>query len=174
MTGSFKEDLGRVQAFVFDVDGVFSDGSLLLSPDGELIRGMNIKDGFAVQLAVRKGFPIAIITGGNSEAVRKRFNLLGIDDVYLKSSRKIDDFNHFLDKHSLNADNVLYMGDDLPDYPVMKKAGFPACPRDAVTEIRQISGYVSDRPGGQGCVRDVIEQVLRVHGKWMDADTFIL
>ena len=174
MMGNFKEDLSRVEAFAFDVDGVFSDGSLLLSPDGELIRTMNIKDGFAVQLAVRKGYPVAIITGGNSEPVRKRFNLLGVHDVYLKSSRKIDDFNEFCSKYKLDPANVLFMGDDMPDYPVMEKAGFPTCPHDAVHEIKKLARYVSDRRGGDGCVRDVIEQVLRAQGRWMEYDTFIL
>ena len=172
--GNFKEDLGKVKAFAFDVDGVFSDGSLLLSPDGELIRSMNIKDGFAMQLAVRKGYPVAIITGGNSESVRKRFVTLGVHDVYMKSSRKLDDFYDFCKKYSLDPSEILYMGDDIPDYPVMQKAGFPTCPLDAVPEIKQVARYVSDRRGGHGCVRDVIEQVLRVHGFWMEADTFIL
>lgn len=170
----FKEELHKVKAFVFDVDGVFSDESLLLDPNGDLIRSMNIKDGYALQLAVRKGYPVAIITGGNSEAVRKRFNMLGVHDLYLKSSKKLDDFTDFCNKYKLEPENILYMGDDLPDYPVMKQAGFPTCPLDADPEIKNISVYVSDRKGGEGCVRDVIEQVLRAHGIWMDADAFIL
>ena len=174
LMGHFKEDLSRVKAFAFDVDGVFTDGSMVLSPDGELLRTMNIKDGFVIQLAVRKGYPIAIITGGNSESVRKRFNMLGVQDVYLNSSIKLDDFNGFCNKYKLEPGNVLYMGDDLPDHPVMEKAGFPVCPKDAVPEIKSISCYVSDRNGGAGCVRDVVEQVLRAHGKWMDAESFIL
>jgi YrbI family 3-deoxy-D-manno-octulosonate 8-phosphate phosphatase len=172
--GFFKEELSRVRAFAFDVDGVFSDGILLMDPNGELIRSMNIKDGFAMQLAVRKGYPIAIITGGNSEQVRKRFNMLGVHDIYLKSSSKLVDFMHFCDKYELDPGDVLYMGDDLPDYPVMQKAGFPACPADAVPEIKQVARYVSGFMGGQGCVRDVLEQVMRVHGVWMGEDTFIL
>jgi 3-deoxy-D-manno-octulosonate 8-phosphate phosphatase (KDO 8-P phosphatase) len=166
--------LTRVRAFAFDVDGVFSDGILLMDPNGELIRSMNIKDGFAMHLAVRKGYPIAIITGGNSEQVRKRFNMLGVHDVYLKSSSKLVDFMHFCNKYDLDPGEVLYMGDDLPDYPVMQKAGFPACPADAVPEIKQVARYVSGFRGGHGCVRDVLEQVLRVHGVWMAEDTFIL
>jgi 3-deoxy-D-manno-octulosonate 8-phosphate phosphatase (KDO 8-P phosphatase) len=131
----FKEDLNRVQAFVFDVDGVFTDGSMLLSPDGELMRSMNIKDGFATQLAVRKGYPIAIITGGNSESVRKRFGILGVNDVYLKSSRKIDDFTDFCSKHKLAPENVFIWVMILPDYPVMKSSRIPClsegcCSRD--------------------------------------------
>ncbi len=171
---NFKEYLGKVKAFAFDVDGVFSDSTLLLGSGGELIRSMNIKDGYAMQHAVRKGYPIAIITGGNSESVKDRFNILGVHDVYLKSSRKLDDFEHFCNKYNIDSENVLYMGDDIPDYPVMKKVGFPTCPCDAVPEIKQIAKYVSGLKGGDGCVRDVIEQVMRVHGKWMDADSFIL
>jgi 3-deoxy-D-manno-octulosonate 8-phosphate phosphatase (KDO 8-P phosphatase) len=172
--GNFKEDLNMVQAFVFDVDGVFSDGILLLDPAGELTRSMNIKDGFAVQHAVRKGYLIAIITGSNSESIRKRFKTLGVNDIYLKSSRKLDDFIDFCSRNNLAPENVMYMGDDLPDYPVMEVAGFPVCPKDAVPEIKQVARYISNRNGGKGCVRDVIEQVLRSHGKWAGADTFIL
>ena len=172
--GFFKEEINRVKAFVFDVDGVFSNASMLLDDNGELVRTMNIKDGFAVQLAVRQGYPVGIITGGNSGQVRKRFNLLGVHDVYMKSSSKIDDFIHFYSKYSLNAEDILYMGDDLPDYPVMLQAGIPVCPLDADPEIKKVSKYVSDRKGGDGCVRDVIEQVMRAHGVWMGEDTFIL
>ncbi len=172
--GFFKENLAGVKAFAFDVDGVFSDSSLILGPEGDLMRSMNIKDGFVIQLAVKKGFPVAIITGGNSEAVRKRFNMLGVKDVFLKSSKKLDDFNDFCDRYGLDPGEVLYMGDDLPDLPVMEKAGFTACPRDAVPEIKRVAAYVSDREGGNGCVRDVVEQVLKVQGKWLDADSFIL
>ncbi len=174
MMQNFKEDLSRVKAFAFDVDGVFTDGSMLLSPDGELLRTMNIKDGYVIQLAVRKGYPVAIITGGNSGSVKKRFNMLGVQDIYLKSSKKLDDFNIFCNKYELEAGDVLYMGDDLPDRPVLEKAGFPVCPKDAVPEIKSISCYISDRNGGAGCVRDVVEQVMKAQGKWMDAESFIL
>ncbi len=172
--GFFKEELTRVKAFAFDVDGVFSDGIMMTDPEGELIRSWNIKDGFAMQLAVRKGYPIAVITGGNSVAVLKRFNMLGVQDVYLKSSKKLNDFEHFCNKYKLDPESILYMGDDLPDYPVMQKVGFPTCPRDAVPEIKQLARYISDCKGGHGCVRDVIEQVLRAQGIWMGDDTFIL
>lgn len=164
---NFKEDLRRVKAFVFDVDGVFTDGKLIVNPDGDYSRSMNIKDGFAVQYAVKQGYIIGIITGGNSENVRTRFNNLGITDVYLASSPKIDDFEDFYFKYDLKLEEILYMGDDLPDYEVMTKVGFPTCPRDAVEEIKSVSVYISDKKGGEGCVRDVIEQVLKLHGKWM-------
>jgi 3-deoxy-D-manno-octulosonate 8-phosphate phosphatase (KDO 8-P phosphatase) len=133
---------------------------------------MNIKDGFACFYLLKKGYPVAIITGGNSESVRIRFQSLGIKDIYLPSSDKLTDFNHFLGKYDLSPENILYMGDDLPDYPVMTRVGFPACPADAVEEIKAISRYISDKNGGEGCVRDVIEQVLRLNGNWMDTDAF--
>ena len=169
---NFKEDLRKVSAFIFDVDGVFSGSKVLLNSEGQLLRTMNIKDGYAVFYLMRKGYPVAIISGGDSEAVRLRFEKLGIHDIYLRSTDKLTDFQHFIDKYNLDAENVLYMGDDLPDYPVMEKVGFPVCPSDAVEEIKSISRYISDRPGGDGCVRDVIEQVLRLNGKWMDAEAF--
>ena len=172
MPKNLKEEMKKVRSFVFDIDGVFSSAEILLHPSGELMRTMNIKDGFAVQYAVRKGYPIGIITGGNSESVRTRFNRLGINDVYLNSRNKIIDFNDFLNKYNLEPMSVLYMGDDLPDYEVMQRVGFPVAPSDAVEEIKAISKYISDKAGGEGCVRDVIEQVLRLHGKWMDEDAF--
>lgn len=166
MSQNFKELLHNVKAFVFDVDGVFSH-NVLVHPSGELLRSMNIKDGYAVQYAVKKGYPIAIITGGNSEAVRIRFKSLGITDIYLKSQNKIVDFKNFLLNNQLTAADVLYMGDDLPDYEIMKKVGVPTCPADAVEEIKAISVYISHKTAGEGCVRDVIEQTLRVQENWM-------
>jgi len=169
---NFKEELRKVKAFVFDVDGVLSDAKIYLHPGNELMRSVNIKDGYAIQYAVRKGYQICIITGGNSEAVDKRFRNLGVSDIYLRSKDKKEDLNKFLYTHDLRPENILYMGDDLPDYPVMKEVGFPTCPSDAVEEIKSISLYISDKSGGEGCVRDVIEQVLRLHGKWMEPDAF--
>ena len=166
MSQNFKELLGTVKAFVFDVDGVFSH-NVIVHPSGELLRTMNIKDGFAVQYAIKKGYPMAIITGGNSDAVRKRFESLGITDIYLKSQNKIEDFKDFLVRNQLKPSEILYMGDDLPDYEIMKKVGVPTCPADAVEEIKAISIYISHKTGGEGCVRDVVEQVLRVQGNWM-------
>jgi 3-deoxy-D-manno-octulosonate 8-phosphate phosphatase (KDO 8-P phosphatase) len=169
---NFKEDLAKVRAFVFDVDGVYSSGTILLHPSGELLRTMNIKDGYATQYAIRKGYPVAIITGGTSESVAQRFRTLGVKDIYLGSSDKQKDFKHFLAKYNLVPEEILYMGDDLPDYGVMKEVGFPTCPLDAVEEIKSLAVYISDKPGGEGCVRDVIEQVLRLHGRWMENDAF--
>ncbi len=169
---NFKEELRKVKAFAFDVDGVLSSHILTLHPSGEPMRTVNIKDGYALQLAVRKDYPVAVITGGNTEAVKKRFVSLGIKDIYLASSDKKKDFARFLARHDLHASSVLYMGDDLPDYEVMNMVGFPTCPADAVVEIKQIARYISNLNGGDGCVRDIIEQVLRLHNKWMDGDAF--
>ncbi|MGQ1891427.1 KdsC family phosphatase [Thermophagus sp. OGC60D27] len=163
---NFKEDLMKVKAFAFDVDGVLSSQIIPMHPTGEPMRTANIKDGFAIQLAVKLGYPVAIITGGKTEAVRQRYLDLGVQDVFMGSSDKIIDFQAWTAKHNLDPQNVLYMGDDLPDYPVMKKVGVPVCPSDAVEEIKSLCKYISHFKGGEGCVRDVMEQVLRAHGKW--------
>lgn len=167
-----KKLFRTIHAFVFDVDGVFTDSTVMLHPGGKFIRMMNIKDGFAVQHAVKMGYHVAIISGGRSGIVKKRFAYLGVKDMYMKSAEKKVDLEKFCIKHNLDMKHVLYMGDDLPDYEVMKMAGFPCCPADAVKDIKQISLYISDRKGGEGCVRDVIEQVMRVQGKWMNDWTF--
>jgi 3-deoxy-D-manno-octulosonate 8-phosphate phosphatase (KDO 8-P phosphatase) len=169
---NFKENLKHIKAFAFDVDGVFS-GNIFLSSTGEQLRTMNIKDGYAVQLAVKKGFPIAIITGGYSEGIRIRFEGLGVKDIYMKSCNKPNDFKDFISKYNIDPKSVLYMGDDLPDYELMKHVGIPVCPSDAAEEIKSLSQYISTAKGGEGCVREVIEQVLRAQEKWMDKDAFI-
>ncbi len=169
---NFKEGLQKVKAFAFDVDGVLSSPEVYLHPSGELMRSMNTKDGYALQHAMKRGYPIAIITGGKTESVGDRFRGLGITDIYLGSSFKIDNFDDFLFKYNLQASEVLYMGDDLPDYEVMKKSGVPCCPSDAVEEIKSVAQYISPFAGGKGCARDVIEQVLRLHGRWMDGESF--
>ena len=169
---NFKEGLKTVKAFVFDVDGVLSSPVVYLHPSGELMRSMNTKDGYALQYIVKRGYPVAIITGGNTESVGERFRGLGITDIYMGSSCKIDDFNDFLLKYDLKAEDILYMGDDLPDYEVMKNAGVSCCPADAVEEIKSVAHYISPYAGGQGCARDVIEQVLRLHGRWMGGESF--
>ncbi len=167
---NFKERLKNIKAFVFDVDGVFSH-NVFLHPNGDMLRSMNTKDGFALYYAVNEhSFNTAIITGGYSESVKTRFNAMGITDVYIKSIDKLDDFEDFIYKYGLKPEEVLYMGDDIPDYYVMKKVGLPVCPADAAEEIKSISAYISDKNGGDGCVRDVIEQVLRAQGKWFNFD----
>ncbi len=160
-------DLTKIKAVVFDVDGVLSAETILLYPNGEPMRSANMKDGYALQYAVRSGLIVAIITGGKTEAVRKRFEGLGINDVYLGSSVKIREYESLKNKYGLKDEEILYMGDDIPDYEVMCLCGCPCCPADAAQEIKDVSLYISHRDGGYGCGRDVIEQVLRAQGKWM-------
>ncbi|NOY37873.1 MAG: HAD hydrolase family protein [Chlorobi bacterium] len=169
---NFKEELRKVKAFAFDVDGVLSRSTMSLHPSGEPMRTINIKDGYALQLAVKKGYPISVITGGSTHSIRQRFKGLGIKDIFLGASNKVEDLYRFLEGHHLDAADVLYMGDDLPDFEIMSAVGFPTCPADAVTEIKQKAKYISHLNGGEGCVRDVIEQVLRLHHQWMDGDAF--
>jgi 3-deoxy-D-manno-octulosonate 8-phosphate phosphatase (KDO 8-P phosphatase) len=169
---NFKEDLVRVKAFIFDIDGVLSLQTISLNSFGVPNRTVNLRDGYALQLAMKKGYHIGIISGSSSKDYQKRLKRLGVSDVYLKSRNKLDDFKGFLKKHGLNKSDVLFMGDDIPDFEVMKEAGIPVCPSDADSEIKQISSYISDKKGGEGCARDVIEQVLRLHNKWMDSDAF--
>lgn len=160
-------DLKRIRALVFDVDGVLSAETIQLHPSGEPMRTVNIKDGYALQLAVKQGLIVAIITGGNTESVRKRYEGLGVKDIFMKSSVKLPVYEQLLQTYGLQDQDVLYMGDDIPDYEVMSICGLPCCPSDAAPEIRKLSLYVSHLPGGEGCVRDVVEQVLRANGKWM-------
>ena len=163
---NFKEDLKKVKAFVFDVDGVLSTQVLNLNVNGDPMRTANVKDGFALHQAVKAGYPIAIITGGDCPHVRKRFEKLGIKDIFMGSFDKVTPFKKWLEKTGFDAGEIMYMGDDLPDHPVMKHVGIPVAPADAAEEIKSLCKYISDKNGGQGCVRDVIEQVLRVQGKW--------
>ena len=160
-------DLTQIKALFFDVDGVLSAETIFLHPDGEPMRSVNIKDGYALQLAVKCGLHVAIITGGRTEAVRKRYEGLGIKDVYLGAAVKTHEFDQFMEKYQLNPEEVLYMGDDIPDYEVLRLVGLPCCPADAAPEIKAICRYVSHRNGGYGCGRDVVEQVLRAQERWM-------
>ncbi len=169
---NFKEDLGRVRAFVFDIDGVLSLQTINLNSFGVPNRTVNLRDGYALQLAVKKGYHVGIISGGNAKEYKKRLKSLGITDIFLNSKKKIDNFHEFLNKYNLNSSDVLYMGDDIPDIEVLRHTGIPVCPSDADSEVKQVSSYISDRKGGEGCVRDVIEQVLRLNNKWMDTDAF--
>lgn len=162
----FKEQLTDIRSFIFDVDGVLADARVVLHPSGDLMRSMNTKDGYAIQEAVRAGYSVGIISGAKSESIRKRFKGLGVASVFLDSKNKLADFEQFLKEQNLESREVLYMGDDLPDIQAMKKAGLATCPADAVQEVQAISAYVSDYGGGAGCVRDVIEQVMRAQKKW--------
>jgi 3-deoxy-D-manno-octulosonate 8-phosphate phosphatase (KDO 8-P phosphatase) len=163
---SYKEYLSDITTFIFDVDGVLTDGSITVTTEGEMLRKMSIKDGFALKTAVDAKFNVCIISGGSNEGVRKRLSGLGIKDIYLGAHNKVDQLNEYLEKNNINISNVLYMGDDIPDFPVMKLVGLPTCPQDAVQEIKTISKYISHKNGGNGAVRDVIEQVLKVQDKW--------
>ncbi len=172
---NFKELLPTVKAMVFDVDGVLSTAAIPLYPNGEPMRVINTKDGYALHLAALKGIPLAIITGGKAEAVRVRFVGLGFapEDVYLGAHFKVDNLNEFMARYNLKPEEILFMGDDIPDYHCMQMVGVPVCPADAVPEIKAISKYISDRIGGEGCVRDVVEQVLKAKGLWMsDTEAF--
>lgn len=163
---SYKEYLEHITTFIFDVDGVLTDGSVTILSNGDMLRKMNIKDGYALKTAVDKGFNMCIISGGSNEGVRIRLQGLGIKHIYLGAHNKIEQLDEYLNENKIEAKNVLYMGDDIPDYPIMKLVGLPCCPQDAVPEIKNISKYISHKNGGKGAVRDVIEQVLKVKGKW--------
>ncbi|MDE5782826.1 MAG: HAD hydrolase-like protein [Prevotella sp.] len=166
-------DLSKIKAIIFDVDGVLSTETITLAPDGLPMRTVNIKDGYAIQLAVKHGLRIAIMTGANVDSIRVRYEGLGVEDVYLGCSVKINTYKVFLEKYGLKEEEVMYMGDDIPDLEVMRRVGCPVCPHDAAWEIQEASIYVSRRTGGNGCGRDVIEQVLRAQGKWvMDEKAF--
>lgn len=163
---SYKEYLEHITTFVFDVDGVLTDGSVTVLTNGDMLRTMNIKDGYAIRAAVDKGYNMCIISGGKNEGVRIRLEGLGIKDIYLGAKNKIEQLDDYFSANDIKSENVLYMGDDIPDYPVMKGIGLPCCPQDAVPEIKSISKYISHKKGGKGAVRDVIEQVMKVQGNW--------
>lgn len=170
---NFKENLQKVKAFIFDIDGVLSRQTLYIdNNDGGPMRTINLRDGYALQLAVKKGYRLAVISGGNSKSFEKRLRSLGIDSIFMDCNNKKKTYSEFLALEDLNNEEVLYMGDDIPDYEIMNMVGVPVCPEDADSEIKQISCYVSDKKGGEGCVRDIIEQVLRLHGKWLNNDAF--
>ena len=163
-------ELTKIRAIVFDVDGVLSAETITMSADGEPLRTVNIKDGYALQLAVKLGLRIAIMTGANTQAVRRRYEGLGIMDVHTGCAVKIKTYDEFLQKYGLADDEVMYMGDDIPDLEIMRRVGCPVCPADACPEVKADSLYVSHLRGGYGCGRDVIEQVLRAQGKWVMND----
>ena len=169
---SINYDLKKIKAFVFDVDGVLSGDILSLSADGDPMRTVNIKDGYAMQLAVKKGYILAIITGGYTESVRIRFSRLGIEHIYMRSAVKMKDFEDLLSKTGLALDEIIYAGDDIPDYEIMQRVGLPVAPSDAAPEIKAIAKYISLKRGGEGVARDVIEQTLKAQGDWMADEAF--
>lgn len=160
-------DLKKIKMVVFDVDGVLSRQTIVMAGDGEPLRTVNIRDGYAIQLAVKMGLREAILTGGNTTAVRLRYERLGVQDVIMNASVKIQEYKSLLTRYHLRDEEVLYMGDDLPDYEVMRCCGCACCPHDAAPEIKEISTYICSREGGDGCGREVLEQVLRAQDKWM-------
>ncbi|MBF6608305.1 MAG: HAD-IIIA family hydrolase [Flavobacterium sp.] len=160
--------MNGITTFIFDVDGVLTDSSVHVTTSGEMLRTMNIRDGYAMKAAVECGYNVCVISGGSNEGVRLRLRNLGITDIHLAAPNKVETFTEYTELYSIAADQVLYMGDDIPDYHVMKLVGLPCCPQDSAPEIKGISKYVSHKNGGRGAVRDVIEQVMKVQGKWME------
>ncbi|MEL6635686.1 MAG: HAD-IIIA family hydrolase [Bacteroidota bacterium] len=161
------EPFHDVRTFIFDVDGVMTNSELIVLENGHLLRKMNVRDGYALKLAIKKGYRVAIITGGKSSGVVQRLRGLGIVDIYSGVQDKIEALEEYQYTYDLNLDHILYMGDDLPDYEVMRKVGLPACPYDAAPEILNLARYISPRKGGQGCVRDVIEKTLKIQKQWV-------
>lgn len=166
MAKSYKEIMNDITTFILDVDGVLTDSSVHITPTGEMLRVMNIRDGFAMKAALESGYNVCIISGGNNEGVRIRLRNLGITDIYLGSPDKVETFKEYCEIYNIKPEQVLYMGDDIPDYHVMQLVGLPTCPQDSSPEIKAISNYISHKNGGKGAVRDVIEQVMKVQGKW--------
>lgn len=163
---SYLAAFRKVHTFMFDVDGVLTDGQMLINDSGEFLRRMSTRDGFALKLAIRAGYQVAVITGGSSPGVENRLRLLGITSIYSGIQDKPAAFAHWMEAHPCDPEGILYMGDDLPDYEVMHMSGVPCCPADADPAIQAISIYVSPKPGGNGCVRDVLEKTMRIQGKW--------
>ena len=164
---NYKELLKKITTFILDVDGVLTNGKILITSKGKMLREMNTKDGFIIKYALDKGFKIFIISGGTNKGVKERLKDLGIDEIFLGDHTKKDTYEKLIKKYNLQMNEIVYMGDDIPDIPVMKKIGVPCCPNDAVPDVKQISIYVSKKNGGEGCVRDIIEQTLRVQNKWL-------
>lgn len=166
----FLTKLHAVKAFILDIDGVLTDATVHVTETGEQLRRFNIRDGYAMQLAIKRGFHVCAISGGKSASVISRLKGLGLTDIYLESDKKAGIYKSIIEKYKLAPEQVVYMGDDMPDIPAMKLAGVPVCPSDAAEEVKALSLYVSPRQGGSGCVRDVIEKVMKVQQKWYDED----
>lgn len=169
---NYKEKLHKISTFIFDYDGVLSDGRIMITDSGEQLRSANAKDGYALQYAKKKNYRIGVISGGYSPAMQKRLEILNIDFVHLKVKDKKICFENILKEHKLDKEEILFMGDDIPDCPIMMEAGVATCPVDAAQEIKEVSHYISEKKGGEGCVRDVIEQVMKVQGTWMCEDCY--
>lgn len=163
---NYKAILPKIKTFIFDVDGVLTNGKVMITTEGEMYREMDTKDGYALKYALDQGFKIAIISGGTNEGIKDRLKALGIYDVYLGAFHKQDAYQDLLDNYNLNPEEILYMGDDIPDLIIMEQVGLGTCPSDAVIDVKNRADYVSHKKGGEGCVRDIIEQTLRVQDKW--------
>jgi 3-deoxy-D-manno-octulosonate 8-phosphate phosphatase (KDO 8-P phosphatase) len=166
----FLSKLHTIKAFIFDIDGVMTDATVQITEAGEQLRRFNVKDGYALQLAVKRGFKVFAISGSKSKSGILRLERLGLSAVHIGIENKTDVYHNILNKYHLSSSEIVYMGDDIPDLPVMKTIGVPVCPADAAEEIKSISTYISPKTGGSGCVRDIIEKVLRVQKKWFDED----
>ena len=164
---SYKTRLKDITTFILDVDGVMTNGKIIYTHDGKIDRQFYAKDGYAIKYAISKGYRIAIISGGMQENVRTRLNSLGVEDVFLKAYNKIEVYEKFIEEKKIDPKNILYMGDDNPDLDVLKVVGISSCPNDASVDVKSICDYISHKDGGMGCVRDVIEQVMRIHKKWI-------
>ena len=164
---NYKALLPNITTFIFDVDGVLTNGKVLITSQGEMYREMDTKDGYALKCALVQGYRVCIISGGTNEGVRNRLKALGIYDIYLGAHHKQEPFQDLLDSYDLKPEEILYMGDDVPDIVVMEQVAVAACPQDAVSDVKEIANYVSHKKGGEGCVREIIEQTLRVQGKWL-------
>ena len=164
--GNFKEDIARVEAMVFDVDGVMTDGRIIPTAEGDFIRCYNCKDGYALAYAIRHGYRVCVITGGYGKILERRLRMLGLQDFYIDCMDKITTLREYMKKYDLKPENVLYMGDDIPDLECMREVGMPVCPADSAPEVIECSRYISEFEGGRGAVRDIVEQVLRARGDW--------
>jgi len=166
MKSDYKKQLKKIKVFVLDVDGVLTNGGLIIYPNGTFLRQMNAKDGYAMKLAIENGYMICVITGGREENIKTRLEKLGVKEVFLNVHNKLPILKQFIKKHNLKKEEIMYMGDDVPDIEVLKYVGFSCCPEDAAIDVKNICDYISYKKGGEGCVRDVIEQTLRLTGKW--------
>lgn len=169
---NYKDKLHKITTFIFDYDGVITDGTVFPTAEGDLMRTANVKDGYALQLAIKKGYRIAIISGGISASMEQRMKSLKIEDVFLGVRNKKEVFDKYVADHQLKHEEILYMGDDIPDFELLQLVGVSCCPSDAAEEILEIVDYISHKPGGKGAVRDILRQVMKLQGKWFDKEAF--
>ncbi|MCF8232525.1 MAG: HAD-IIIA family hydrolase [Bacteroidales bacterium] len=172
MGKNFRASLHTINTFILDYDGVLTDGNVILTSEGEALRTANVKDGYAMQLAMKRGYRIIVISGGDSKSTLKRLENLGVKDIYLGVENKLEIYDSLIEKYQLSPEHIIYMGDDIPDMKPMHKAGVACCPADAAEEIKNICDYISHKDGGRGCVRDIIEQVMKIQEQWLNHDAF--